>query len=215
MNIPVTYVPDPLKVDGGGTVVPQALPSADMPITVIPAPVLPPVPLPQFSCTLVPDPNKVDGGGIVEPQPEPVSNIPVTYVPPRSTTLPTVYFTAAPTSGEAPLSVVFTNESTLGVYFTWDFGDGTTSNSVSPTHIYTGTGTYTVELAGIDASGTTYYTRENYIAAVNSAPPAPVADFTATPLTGDAPLSVTFTNLSTNGTYFTWDFGDGTIVNNP
>jgi hypothetical protein len=38
----------------------------------------------------------------------------------------------------------------------------------------------------------------------------PVADFTGTPLTGTAPLSVTFTDASTNTpTSWAWDFGDG------
>lgn len=39
---------------------------------------------------------------------------------------------------------------------------------------------------------------------------APSADFTATPLTGTAPLLVTFTDTSTNTpTSWLWDFGDG------
>jgi len=39
-----------------------------------------------------------------------------------------------------------------------------------------------------------------------------VADFQATPTTGDFPLAVTFTDASTNGTVVSrqWDFGDGT-----
>jgi PKD repeat protein len=43
------------------------------------------------------------------------------------------------------------------------------------------------------------------------APPAPpVANFTATPLSGDAPLEVTFTDTSTESpTSWFWDFGDG------
>ncbi len=41
--------------------------------------------------------------------------------------------------------------------------------------------------------------------------PAPVADFTGVPLTGAAPLAVTFTDLSANApTSWLWDFGDGT-----
>lgn len=37
----------------------------------------------------------------------------------------------------------------------------------------------------------------------------PVADFTAEPTSGPAPLAVRFTNLSTNSTSSLWDFGDG------
>ena len=43
---------------------------------------------------------------------------------------------------------------------------------------------------------------------------APVADFSATPLSGTAPLSVTFTDLSTESPFFwVWKFGDGTPDN--
>jgi PKD repeat protein len=56
-------------------------------------------------------------------------------------------FTAWPTAGVAPLTVVFTNTST-GDYSAsaWDFGDGMTSTLDSPTHIYTIGGVYTVTL---------------------------------------------------------------------
>ncbi|MCP4362682.1 MAG: PKD domain-containing protein, partial [Chloroflexi bacterium] len=37
----------------------------------------------------------------------------------------------------------------------------------------------------------------------------PTAAFTATPVIGIAPLTVTFTNSSTNAAYFEWHFGDG------
>lgn len=41
-------------------------------------------------------------------------------------------------------------------------------------------------------------------------PPAPVAAFSGTPLSGTAPLNVTFTDASTNSpTGWDWDFGDG------
>jgi len=43
---------------------------------------------------------------------------------------------------------------------------------------------------------------------------APVADFTATPLTGTAPLTVQFTDTSENyPTSWSWDFGDGDSTN--
>ncbi|SFT79130.1 gliding motility-associated C-terminal domain-containing protein [Lishizhenia tianjinensis] len=40
----------------------------------------------------------------------------------------------------------------------------------------------------------------------------PVADFTATPSSGTAPLPVTFTNNSTGGSSYEWDFGNGNGV---
>ena len=46
----------------------------------------------------------------------------------------------------------------------------------------------------------------------SSAPVAPVADFEADPVSGSAPLTVGFRDLSTGGpTSFSWDFGDGQV----
>ncbi len=47
---------------------------------------------------------------------------------------------------------------------------------------------------------------------------APVADFVGTPLSGATPLSVAFTDLSTNSpTSWAWNFGDGntSVLQNP
>ncbi len=41
----------------------------------------------------------------------------------------------------------------------------------------------------------------------------PVAGIGATPLSGDAPLNVTFTNSSTNSTSYIWSFGNGNTAN--
>jgi PKD repeat protein len=45
-----------------------------------------------------------------------------------------------------------------GTSYTWDFGDGTTSTSNSPTHTYQGDGIYTVKSSVTDASGTHFTT---------------------------------------------------------
>ncbi|MEZ4922955.1 MAG: M4 family metallopeptidase [Crocinitomicaceae bacterium] len=50
------------------------------------------------------------------------------------------------TSCSAPFTVDFQNLSNNGTTFEWDFGDGNTSTSVSPSHTYADTGLYTITL---------------------------------------------------------------------
>ncbi len=123
---------------------------------------------------------------------------------------PVADFTGTPLSGFAPLQVTFTDSSTgAPTSWSWDFGDQTSSTQQNPVHVYSGPGTYDVMLTVSNAAGPDSLTRLAYVQ-VNALPPPPVAGFTGTPLTGDAPLSVTFTDSSTGApTGWTWDFGDG------
>ncbi|MFN2418010.1 MAG: PKD domain-containing protein [Candidatus Limnocylindria bacterium] len=122
---------------------------------------------------------------------------------------PVADFEASPLSGTAPLQVAFTDLSTGSpTSWLWDFGDGSTSDEQGPTHTYTTAGTYTISLTATNGGGTDTKTEADY---VTVAPPAPSADFAGSPLTGNAPLPVTFTDLSTGSpTSWSWDFGDGT-----
>jgi gliding motility-associated-like protein len=52
-----------------------------------------------------------------------------------------------------PDPVVFTNNSSNGNAFLWNFGDGTTSTVENPSHLYPGPGDYTVSLIVIDTIG--------------------------------------------------------------
>lgn len=74
-------------------------------------------------------------------------------------------FSSSDTSDcRAPLAVQFTNLSNNGNSFIWDFGDGSTSTSATPSHTYTSLGSYSVRLivdggiCGIDT-----LLRTNYI----------------------------------------------------
>ncbi|HPP77109.1 PKD domain-containing protein, partial [Methanospirillum sp.] len=119
-------------------------------------------------------------------------------------------FTATPTSGPAPLTVQFTDTSTTEwSTWTWDFGDGGTSVIKNPSHVYETAGTYTVKMTVGSMSGSTTVTKDNYITVTQAG--GIVANFTATPTSGTAPLTVQFTDTSTgNPTMWAWDFGDGT-----
>ncbi len=62
-------------------------------------------------------------------------------------TAPKARFSAAPRSGDPPVVVNFTNESTgIVTSWLWSFGDGTTSTGVNPTHTYNSPGTHKAEL---------------------------------------------------------------------
>lgn len=116
-------------------------------------------------------------------------------------------FSGDPTSGCAPLTVNFTDLSSGPVIsWSWDFGNGGTSTAQNPSHEYTSAGTYTVNLTVTSEICSDTETKTDYITVSTS----PVADFAGDPTSGYAPLTVSFTDLSTNSpTSWSWDFGDG------
>ncbi len=124
--------------------------------------------------------------------------------------LPVADFSAAPTTGTAPLTVQFTDASTNApTAWSWNFGDGGTSDQQHPSHTYNEPGTYTVALTVTNPGGSDTLTRAGYIT-VSAPVLPPVAAFSAAPTTGTAPLTVKFTDASTNApTGYFWTFGDG------
>lgn len=121
---------------------------------------------------------------------------------------PVANFSANVTSGAVPLSVGFTDSSTNSpTTWFWDFGDGANSTTQNPTHEYSSAGTYNVSLNATNAGGSNISTQLSYITASIV---APVASFSANVTSGTSPLSVVFTDSSTNSpTSWLWDFGDG------
>ncbi|MBN1877719.1 MAG: PKD domain-containing protein [Anaerolineae bacterium] len=124
-------------------------------------------------------------------------------------TVTAVNFSANPVTGTAPLNVQFTNLS-VGDFteWLWTFGDGVTHTLQHPTHTYAA-GIYTVSLMANGSQDVNILTKTAYIEVYTPV----VADFSAAPLSGNAPLTVTFTNLST-GDFDTcaWNFGNGTAT---
>lgn len=120
---------------------------------------------------------------------------------------PVVNFVAVPSSGTAPLKVQF-NDLSKGSIDTraWDFGDSSASAEQNPSHTYNTPGSYKVKLTVTGPGGSKSKTATVTV----KKPPAPKVVFTATPLSGKAPLTVQFTNTSTgNINAQAWDFGDG------
>jgi PKD repeat protein len=128
---------------------------------------------------------------------------------------PTAVFSANVISGTVPLAVTFTDTSTGTITNRfWNFGDGTSTNitATSITHTYASTGTYTVALTVTGPAGTNTNTKTDLITVNPPAPPSAV--FSTFPLSGTAPLSVTFTDTSFGSiTNRFWNFGDGTTTN--
>ncbi len=77
---------------------------------------------------------------------------------------PIANFTATPTSGSAPFTVKFTDQSTNNpTEWQWDFGEGETSTEQNPTHAYISDGRYTVTLIANNEYGSDTATKNNYI----------------------------------------------------
>lgn len=103
------------------------------------------------------------------------------------------------------LSVSFANASTNYTSLVWDFGDGGTSTDANPLHTYAQVGTYMATLTATGPCGTDVFTKN-----VKIGPFAPQVSFGANVVAGCAPLTVSFTDQSTNGpTVWGWSFPGG------
>lgn len=90
----------------------------------------------------------------------------------------------------------------------WDFGDGNTSGLSSPSHEYEEGGLYIVTMTGLsDNNCTTTVTHPFNII------PGPEASFTMPDIVGCSPFQVCFSNTTTAGNFYTWNFGDGNTAN--
>jgi len=131
--------------------------------------------------------------------------------------VPLAAFSASPTSGYAPLTIKFTDKSTGSLTsWKWSFGDGTYSTQKNPSHTYNKAGKYTVNLTVKNVAGSNTVTKSSFIVINLLKPPVPA--FSVSPLNGKAPLTVTFTDKSTNNpNSWSWDFGDKSTstVKNP
>ena len=127
-------------------------------------------------------------------------------------------FSFMPGGGDAPVEIVFMDESTgegaaAADMWAWDFWDGGTATTQNPAHTYVEAGLYMVTLIVTDSDlGISDSISMGPIVVSSTPDPTISADFTAEGATSGAlPLTVHFIDLS-GGPVATWlwDFGDGT-----
>lgn len=121
---------------------------------------------------------------------------------------PAIDFKASDTAKcQPPLAVNFAT-GTSGTSYTWNFGDGATSNNKNPSHTYTKLGEYDVSLIVTGENGCTdTLQKPGYIKLRK-----PTITFPGLPAKGCLPLPLTFSAnivLADTVRTYKWDFGDG------
>ncbi len=136
--------------------------------------------------------------------------------PPPPNQPPTAAFTLAPRNGKAPLAVTFDAaasrdpDGSIAAY-AWEFGDGQGGSGITVVHTYPDPGRFLVRLTVTDNSGAGAVATDSVLVTANR---PPVALFSFTPDSGQAPLTVRFDAAASqdpDGTIagYRWDFGDG------
>ena len=92
--------------------------------------------------------------------------------------------------------------------FLWEFGDGTTSTSVEPTHTYASPGTYSVTITATAVDGSTDFATHNVVVRANV--PELEAGWTASASASPNQQTLNFRSITIgDAVSFSWDFGDG------
>src|SRR5690606_12645023 len=106
--------------------------------------------------------------------------------------------------GEA---IQFSNQSSNGVQYEWNFGDGNTSTQVSPSHIYTTGGTYQLRLIVINNDACR--PRDTTFLTISVNDNKLEADFDTKIISACKPYEASYANTSSPGTgnpYYQWLF---------
>lgn len=128
--------------------------------------------------------------------------------------VPTAGFTASPVTGIAGTTTIrVTDSSTNAITWLYDFGDGTTSTSQNPSHIYAAAGTYTITQTVYNTGGNDTLTRTDYIkigtlpTAIIIADPTTTTKFPAT-VSFNGSTSLPGTGPDATISSYAWQFGD-------
>jgi PKD repeat protein len=132
----------------------------------------------------------------------------------NAASVPSAKFVANVTSGQAPLAVQFTDQSTgtAPLSYAWDFDNNGINDSTSknPAFTYSTAGTYRAKLTVSNSAGSNSITKTITVTATSV---IPTAGFSTDVTGGTAPLAVQFTDQST-GTApmsYAWDFDNNGI----
>jgi len=125
----------------------------------------------------------------------------------------TASVTAGPsTSGCMPLTVNFTNTSTNGLTYFWDFGDGTTTTTFSPTHTFNSAGVFTVTISAAN-SNACFRTNDTARLLIQVDTNVIIPGFTYQLTDSCGPYTASFVNTSSDhaggSPGYLWLFGDG------
>jgi gliding motility-associated-like protein len=118
---------------------------------------------------------------------------------------PVVNFSASPLNTCASTVIKFKDESSSNaIKWLWDFGDGSTSTSSNPLHMYNDTGFFDIQLIAWNSGcpDTVKFIDYVYVR-------VPIARYSET-FDCTKPLERVFTNRSTGADEWKWNFGDGT-----
>lgn len=136
----------------------------------------------------------------------------IAYTTPPTVTQVSTGSTATLTGQPTTATITYTAGDVTPATFLVNWGDGTgvtsytsSSSPFSIQHTYQNPGTYTVTARGALLIGNLEYTTDP----VTTQATVISADFTATPTSGPAPLTVTYTADVSNANTLLWNFGDG------
>jgi PKD repeat protein len=106
----------------------------------------------------------------------------------------------------APIIVNFENQSIGATKYVWEFGDGTTSESKNPLHVYTTVGNFDVRLVASNDQGCSNEFSISNLVTTNG----PQAKISISDSIVCDPAMIQFSDMSTSATKWEWFFGDGT-----
>lgn len=115
--------------------------------------------------------------------------------------------------GCSPLNLVLTNQSTNADFYSWNLGDGSLSAQTHPTHTYSNNTTVNNNLTIMLTASSTFGCSDSIQKPINVFY-KPNANFNINSVSGCHPLSISFSDQSVGGVFYSWDFGDASAIDN-